>query len=48
MFDMPKIWAEMADQLRAVPISRCGHLPHEERPNEVNTLLLDFLEGWEG
>jgi haloacetate dehalogenase len=48
MFDMPRVWAEMADQLRAVPIARCGHLPHEERPDEVNALLLDFLEGWKG
>jgi haloacetate dehalogenase len=48
MFDMPKVWAEMADTLRAVPIERCGHLPHEERPAAVNALLLDFLDGWAG
>lgn len=46
MFDMPKIWSEMATNLKAVPIKRCGHLPHEERPDEVNKLLLDFLQGW--
>ncbi|WP_258604514.1 hypothetical protein [Mesorhizobium sp. AR10] len=27
MFDVPKVWAEMADNLRAVPIERCGHPP---------------------
>ncbi|WP_342249126.1 alpha/beta fold hydrolase [Sphingomonas sp. OTU376] len=48
MFDMPKVWAEMADNLRAVPIARCGHLPHEERPEAVNALLLEFLQGWQG
>jgi pimeloyl-ACP methyl ester carboxylesterase len=48
MFDMPKVWAEMAEDLRAVPIERCGHLPHEERPEAVNALLLEFLQGWQG
>lgn len=48
MFDMPKVWAEMADNLKAVPIPRCGHLPHEERPQAVNALLLEFLQGWQG
>jgi pimeloyl-ACP methyl ester carboxylesterase len=48
LFDMPKVWAEMADNLRAVPIERCGHLPHEERPEAVNALLLEFLQGWKG
>jgi haloacetate dehalogenase len=46
MFDMPKVWGEMAENLRAVPIERCGHLPHEERPEVVNALLLEFLQGW--
>lgn len=48
MFDMPKVWGEMAENLRAVPIDRCGHLPHEERPEAVNALLLEFLQGWTG
>ncbi|MDX7951828.1 alpha/beta hydrolase [Lichenihabitans sp. Uapishka_5] len=48
MFDMRSVWAEMADDLRAVPIPRCGHLPQEERPEEVNALLLDFLQPWKG
>jgi haloacetate dehalogenase len=48
LFDMPKVWAEMADHLEAHAISHCGHLPHEEQPDEVNRLLLQFLEPWEG
>jgi haloacetate dehalogenase len=45
-FDMAGVWSEMADDLRAVPIPECGHLPHEEQPVRVNELLLEFLEGW--
>ncbi|TWB45916.1 alpha/beta fold hydrolase [Nitrospirillum pindoramense] len=48
LFDMAKVWAEMADDLVAVPIPDCGHLPQEERPEIVNTLLLDFLAPWKG
>jgi len=48
MFDMPKVWGEMAENLRAVPIDRCGHLPHEGRPEAVNALLLECLQGWTG
>ena len=49
MFDVAAIWREqMATDVRAVSIPRCGHLPHEERPDEVNRELLAFLEGWEG
>ena len=47
-FDMTSIWAEMASDVRAVPIEQCGHLPHEEQPEVVNRLLTDFLEGWNG
>ncbi|PXW28311.1 alpha/beta fold hydrolase [Paraburkholderia caballeronis] len=46
MFDMKAVWDEMAMNLRAEPISRCGHLPHEEQPDRVNELLLDFLSPW--
>ncbi|KMO29151.1 alpha/beta fold hydrolase [Methylobacterium aquaticum] len=46
-FDMAAVWAEMASDLRTAAIARCGHLPHEEQPEEVNQLLLDFLAGWE-
>lgn len=48
LFDMPKVWAEMADDLEAHAISHCGHLPHEEQPDEVNRLLLQFLVPWKG
>ncbi len=48
LFDMPKIWAEMADNLVTHAIPQCGHLPQEERPDIVNALLLDFLKGWQG
>ncbi|ASG22398.1 alpha/beta fold hydrolase [Nitrospirillum viridazoti] len=48
LFDMAKVWAEMADDLVTVPIPDCGHLPQEERPAVVNTLLLDFLAPWKG
>jgi pimeloyl-ACP methyl ester carboxylesterase len=48
MFDMPRVWAEMAGDLRNHAIPQCGHLPQEEQPEIVNRLLLDFLEGWIG
>ncbi|RQT08284.1 alpha/beta hydrolase [Burkholderia contaminans] len=48
MFDMKAVWEGMATNLRAEPISRCGHLPQEEQPERVNALLLDFLSGWTG
>ncbi|MBR7944787.1 alpha/beta fold hydrolase [Burkholderia cenocepacia] len=48
MFDMKAVWEGMATHLRAEPIAQCGHLPHEEQPERVNALLLDFLRGWAG
>ncbi|MDM9627562.1 alpha/beta hydrolase [Rhizobium sp. S152] len=48
LFDMPKIWAEMADNLETHAIPQCGHLPQEEQPEIVNGLLLKFLETWNG
>jgi haloacetate dehalogenase len=48
MFDMTAVWTEMADDLRAEAIERCGHLPHEEQPEKVNGLLIEFLETWRG
>jgi pimeloyl-ACP methyl ester carboxylesterase len=48
LFDMPKIWAEMADNLEVHSIAECGHLPQEEQPEEVNRLLVQFLAGWQG
>jgi haloacetate dehalogenase len=47
-FDMEKIWSEFADDLRTVSLPHCAHLPQEERPDEVNRHLLDFLDGWSG
>jgi pimeloyl-ACP methyl ester carboxylesterase len=48
MFDMPKVWAEMASNLVTHAIPRSGHLPQEEQPEIVNRLLVDFLDGWQG
>jgi pimeloyl-ACP methyl ester carboxylesterase len=48
LFDMPKVWAEMADDLRTYAIAHCGHLPQEEQPEIVNRLLVDFVKGWGG
>jgi pimeloyl-ACP methyl ester carboxylesterase len=48
LFDMPKVWAEMAESLVTHAIPQCGHLPQEEQPEVVNRLLLDFLESWHG
>ncbi|MDO7901813.1 alpha/beta fold hydrolase [Pseudomonas sp. K1(2024)] len=48
LFDMKKVWAEMADDLQTHAIEQCGHLPQEEQPETVNKLLLDFLESWRG
>jgi pimeloyl-ACP methyl ester carboxylesterase len=48
MFDMPAVWAEMAENLKTAEIPQCGHLPQEERPEIVNKLLMDFLDGWVG
>ncbi len=43
MWPVEQIWRELAPDMRAVSIRRCGHLPHEERPDAVNTALRDFL-----
>jgi haloacetate dehalogenase len=48
MWDFPEIWREMAKDPVFVSLARCGHLPHEERPEEVNRELLKFLEPWNG
>jgi pimeloyl-ACP methyl ester carboxylesterase len=48
LFDMKKIWSEMADDLQAHAIPQSGHLPQEEQPEIVNDLLLKFLNGWKG
>ncbi|MDT0616158.1 alpha/beta fold hydrolase [Streptomyces lancefieldiae] len=36
----------MARDVRGVPITQCGHLCQEERPDVVNRELLDFLADW--
>ncbi|WP_022723637.1 alpha/beta fold hydrolase [Rhodopseudomonas sp. B29] len=48
LFDMEAVWREMADDLRVAAIPQCGHLPHEEQPEIVTNLLLEFLDGWRG
>jgi haloacetate dehalogenase len=48
MFDMPEVWRGMAANVRTSAIARAGHLPHEEQPDQVNALLLDFLGTWNG
>ena len=48
MWDFPAIWRDIATNLTTVSIPKCGHLPHEERPEIVNPALLDFLAGWTG
>jgi pimeloyl-ACP methyl ester carboxylesterase len=48
IFDMPAVWAKMAENLKTAEIPQCGHLPQEEQPEIVNKLLMDFLDGWTG
>ena len=43
MWDVRGIWSKMAGEVSFAPIARCGHLPHEERPDEVSAALLDFM-----
>jgi len=45
-WEMVEIWRQMADNLTTVPIPKSGHLPHEERLEEVNQALLNFLRNW--
>jgi pimeloyl-ACP methyl ester carboxylesterase len=48
MWDFREVWHKMARNPQFVSIPQCGHLPHEERPEEVNRALLAFLETWKG
>ena len=48
MWDFREIWNKMASQMSFVSIPKCGHLPHEEKPDIVNRELLRFLEPWSG
>ena len=46
--DMQGIAAHVAESIegaRLVTVANAAHLPSLERPDEVNTLLLDFLGG---
>jgi haloacetate dehalogenase len=45
MWDFREIWTKMAEHVKFFSIPRCGHLPHEEKPDEVNRELLRFLGG---
>jgi pimeloyl-ACP methyl ester carboxylesterase len=47
-FNMPDVWAEMADNLRTFAVPECGHVPQEEQPALTTELLLDFLADWIG
>ena len=48
MFDIPKVWGEIASNLVTHAIPQCGHLPQEEQPEVVTRLLVDFLASWNG
>jgi haloacetate dehalogenase len=48
MVDMAAIWRTLADDLTTAPIALAGHLPHEERPDDVTAALQAFLEPWRG
>lgn len=43
LFDVEKIWSEMATHVQFATIPRCGHLPPEEQPDAVSKALLKFL-----
>ncbi len=46
MWDFREVWTMMAQRVEFFSIPRCGHLPHEEKPDEVNRELVRFLEPW--
>lgn len=46
LFEVESVWREIAEDVRAVALEGCAHLPHEERPQEVSRQLLEFLEPW--
>jgi pimeloyl-ACP methyl ester carboxylesterase len=48
MVDMAELWRGIAEDLTTAPIAWAGHLPHEERPAEVNAALEAFLAPWRG
>jgi pimeloyl-ACP methyl ester carboxylesterase len=42
-FENARLWTEAIPHARLVPIDRCGHTPHRERPDEMVRIVLDFL-----
>jgi haloacetate dehalogenase len=44
MWDFREIWHKMASDPVFVSLPQCGHLPHEEKPEAVNSELIKFLE----
>ncbi len=44
MWDFRSIWKEMVQNPSFLSLPQCGHLPHEEKPHEVNAALLDFCK----
>ena len=48
LYDVVEVWRGMASDVRGVAIPECGHLLQEEKPDEVNSELIKFLDGWAG
>ena len=42
-FEHSNILCEVLTNTRFHPIENCGHIPHYEKPHEVNPILLEFL-----
>src|SRR5581483_1722577 len=38
-----RLWLDGIPHARLVPIDRCGHVPHRERPDELLRALVDFM-----
>jgi pimeloyl-ACP methyl ester carboxylesterase len=46
LWDFHEVWRGYAENVEFAPVSACGHLPHEEHPEEVIETLLNFLAPW--
>jgi haloacetate dehalogenase len=44
MWDFRWFWREMVRDPSFLSLPQCGHLQHEEKAQEVNAALLQFLE----